>query len=204
MAGEGEEGVVERGAAERDVGDGHVRLVERADDPEQRGAGRDRGGDLERAGVAVGELGRERGDRPGGGVELVGAAQRDDHPLAADAGLELGRGAAGDHAPAVDHRDAVGEPVGLLEVLGGEEQRRAVVDELAQDGPEGVARVRVEPGRRLVEEQHGRRRDQAGREVEPAPHAAGVGAREAVAVGGEAEALEQLVRPLARGLAPSL
>ena len=57
----------------------------------------------------------------------VGVAEFDD--VAADAGLELVGGALGDDATAVEHRDAVGEPVGLLEVLGGEEDGRARVGE---------------------------------------------------------------------------
>ena len=48
------------------------------------------------------------------------------------------------------------------------------------------------PGGRLVEEQHRRARDERGREVEPAAHAAGVGLRHAVGGVGEVEALEQL------------
>ena len=43
--------------------------------------------------------------------------------------LSSSRRALGDHPPVVDDRDAVGELVGLLEVLGGEQHRRAVVDE---------------------------------------------------------------------------
>ena len=74
----------------------------------------------------------------------------------------------------------VGEPVGLLEVLGREHERRAVADELAEQRPEVVAALRVEPGGGLVEEQDGRDGDQARGEVEPAAHAAGVGAHQPV------------------------
>ena len=81
----------------------------------------------------------------------------------------------GDDAALVDDDDVVGELVGLLEVLRGQQQRRAVADQLAQHLPQLDAAARVEAGGRLVEEQHRRRRDQADREVEPAPHAAGVG-----------------------------
>ena len=54
--------------------------------------------------------------------------------------------------------------------------------------------ARVEPGRRLVEEQHRRAEHERGREVEPAAHAAGVGLRRPLGGLGELEALEQLVR----------
>ena len=61
----------------------------------------------------------------------VGVAQFDD--VAADARLELVGGALGDDAAAVEHGDAVGEPVGLLEVLRREEDGRAGVGERADD-----------------------------------------------------------------------
>ena len=54
---------------------------------------------------------------------------------AGDAPLELVGGALGDDPAVVEHRDPVGELVGLVEVLGGEEDRHAVGDELADDCP---------------------------------------------------------------------
>ena len=60
------------------------------------------------------------------------------------------------------------------------------------------SRARVEAGGRLVEEDHRRVGDQAGGEVEPPPHAAGVLLVEPVAGIGDAEALEQLVGAPAR------
>ena len=56
----------------------------------------------------------------------------------------------------------------------------------------------VEAGRRLVEEEHRRPRDERGGEVEPAAHAARVRAHEPVAGVGEVEVGEQLARALAR------
>ena len=53
----------------------------------------------------------------------------------------------------------------------------------------------VETGRRLVEEEHGRPRDEAGREVEPAAHAARVLLEHAVARVGRARTGEQLRPP---------
>ena len=90
-----------------------------------------------------------------------------------DRGLELGRRALGDLDATVDDRDPVGELVGLVEVLGGEQDRAAVGDQLADRGPHLAARARVETGGRLVEEDQRRPADQADREVEPAAHATG-------------------------------
>ena len=56
----------------------------------------------------------------------------------------------------------------------------------------------VEAGRRLVEEEHRRAGDERRGEVEPAAHAARVGAHEPVAGVGELEGGEQLARALAR------
>ena len=64
--------------------------------------------------------------------------------------------------------------------------------------PEAEARRRVEPGRRLVEEQDRRPVHERGREVEPAAHAARVGLERPVGGVGQAEALEQLGRPVLR------
>ena len=55
--------------------------------------------------------------------------------------------------------------------------------------------MRVEAGGRFVEEEDGRAVDERGRQVEPAPHPARVGAGHAVGGVGETEALEQLVGP---------
>ena len=56
--------------------------------------------------------------------------------------------------PSVDDADPVGELVGLLEVLGGEEDRHAELVVQPPDLlPDPGAAHRVEPGGRLVEEQ---------------------------------------------------
>src|SRR5690606_35370782 len=65
--------------------------------------------------------------------------------------------------------------------------------ELLDDVPHADAAARVEPGRRLVEEEYGRCRDERERVVEPAAHAARVCLR--LALGGidEVELLEQFL-----------
>ena len=101
-------------------------------------------------------------------------------------------------SPRSSTRDPVGELVGLLEVLGGEEDGHAAGHELADDRPHRAPAARVQPRRRLVEEDDPRVADERHRQVEPAPHAAAVGRGGAVGRVGEVEALEQLVGAPAR------
>ena len=65
--------------------------------------------------------------------------------------------------PGADDPDAVGELIGLLEVLGGQEDRRALVVELLDLLPDRLAADRVEAGGRLVEEEDARARGRAPR-----------------------------------------
>ena len=139
-------------------------------------------------GLAVGE----RAQRRGGGLDVGGGLDDDLEPLAADHRLQLRGRAVRDGAAVVEHDDVVGERVGLLEVLRRQQHRRPARDELADHVPELAPRARVEAGRRLVEEEHGRVGDEARGEVEPPPHAARVLLHEPVAGVGDAEALEQL------------
>jgi hypothetical protein len=101
-------------------------------------------------------------------------AQRELQARPADLPLQLRRGAAGDHPAVVDHHDLVGELVGLVEVLGRQQQRHAVGDELADHLPHPHPARRVQARRRLVEEQHGRPRHEAGGEVQAPAHPARV------------------------------
>ena len=110
-------------------------------------------------------------------------------PVVGDAPLELRRRALGDDAAAVEHGDAVGQPVGLLEVLGGEEHGHALAGEPGHRVPHRLAAARVEADGRLVEEHDRRAADQPGGEVEPAAHAAGVGADAPAAGVAELEAV---------------
>ena len=126
----------------------------------------------------------------------VGALGHDDvDAVAADAGLELGGRALGDDPSGVDDDDAVGELVGLVEVLGGEQDRRAAGDELADGGPHLPPVPGVESGGRLVQEQDPRRQDQGDGQVEPAPHPARVVLHRPVGGVGEAQPGQQLVGP---------
>jgi hypothetical protein len=75
-----------------------------------------------------------------------------------------------DHDPAVaDDRDALGEAVGLLEVMRGEQDRQPLaLGEPLELLPHRRARLRVEAGRRLVEKEDARAVHEAKRDVEPA------------------------------------
>ena len=101
-------------------------------------------------------------------------ADDDVDPVAAELVLELRRRALGDHAAVVDDRDPVGELVGLLEVLGGQQHGRPFVGERPHGAPHLVAPARVQARRRLVEEQDRGGEDKARGEVQPAPHPARV------------------------------
>ena len=161
-----QEDVVERRPAQADVVDGDARLVEVAHDLDQRLRAA-RGGTVSSrvCSSSVGLADADRRIRTRRARGDVGSVVDDDlDALAADLRLELVGRAAGDDLAVVDDRDRVGQLVGLLEVLGREQQRRALADEAADDVPHAQPAARVEAGRRLVEEQQPRPADQrAGR-----------------------------------------
>ncbi len=130
----------------------------------------------------------------GGAGRGAGLAQRDLETRPAGLRLQLGRGAAGDHAAVVDDDDPVGELVGLVEVLGREQQGDAVGDELSDHVPHPHPAGGVEAGRRLVEEQHRRSRHEAGGEIQAPAHPARVALQDPVGRVGEIELGEQLSR----------
>ena len=89
--------------------------------------------------------------------------------------FSVGRRALGDDVAVVDDPDAVGEHIGLLQVLRGQEDGHALLlREPADLAPERVPALRVEPGGRLVEEEDARVVHERQREVEAALHPAGV------------------------------
>src|SRR5207302_8134068 len=113
---------------------------------------------------------------------------------AADLGLEPFRRALRDDAAVVDDPDAIGEDVGLLQILRDQEHRNALVLRQPADlPPQRRAALDVEPGRRLVEQQDARAVHERQREVEAALHPTGIGADLAVRSLGQADAREQLV-----------
>ena len=95
-----------------------------------------------------------RGDGGRGRPASVAVVEAEGDQVAGELGLERRGGVVGDDAAVVDHHDPLGERVGLVEVVRGEHDRRAVLGAQAQDvllqvGPA----LRVEAGRRLVEEE---------------------------------------------------
>ena len=83
-------------------------------------------------------------------------------------------GAVGDDRAAGEDQDPVGQLLGLVQVVGGQQDRGVLqVGQAVHEVVELAPGVRVEPGGRLVEEQHLRPPDDADGHVEPAPLAAG-------------------------------
>src|ERR1035437_391281 len=102
-------------------------------------------------------------------------------------GLELLAGAQRSHLAQVHDRDAITMALRLLQIMGGEEQGRAIVGpQINEMFPNRVARNRVQPDGRLIEEEHPRSMQCGLGDLQPADHAAGVLAHQAAAVGGQA------------------
>jgi hypothetical protein len=131
----------------------------------------------------------ERRDR--GGV----VRRLDLHPIASHAGLQCGRRVENDDPAGVDDGDAV-RVLSLVHVVRGQEDRDVVAPlQLFDVGPDVRACLRVEPDRRLVEEQHARRVQEAPGDLEPPHHPAGERHDLAVPPFGEADHRQDLVDP---------
>src|SRR6059058_182977 len=193
-AGLRQEDVVERGLVELEVGDLDTRGVERPDDVREIGlAGAEADADaLDRyAGIAEA---REDLRQP---RRLIGIVRNRLDGRPADLGLELVGRPFGDDVTVVDDSDPVREHICLLEVLRGQEDGYRVLPREPGDlVPEGRPALNVEPGRRLIEEEHARPVDERHRQVEPALHPARIAAY--LAVGGvcQPDPRDQLVRTL--------
>ena len=94
---------------------------------------------------------RGRGSRQRS-VRWSGSSSRDVERAGADRRLQLRGRALGDHLAVIDHGDALGQLVGLVEVLRAEEDRGALLGQRPDDAPDLVARARIEARRGLVEE----------------------------------------------------
>ena len=137
--------------------------------------------------------GRQR--RKGAGCAGVGHRQRYLDVRAPARLLELLRRPFGDYLAVVDDHDAVGQSVGLVEVLRGQQDRDPPTGKGLDDVPRPLAARRIQPGRRLVEEEHRRPRHQRCCQVEPAAHATGVALDDPVGRVGQAELGQQFGRP---------
>ena len=98
----------------------------------------------------------------------------------------------------VNHRDAIGKLVGLLEVLRGQQHRCPLMDEPSDRAPDLIAAARVQPSSGLVKEEHPGATDQARCKVEPSSHPARVGPGRPIGGVREIEAIKQLPCLLAR------
>ena len=116
----------------------------------------------------------------------------DDKRWHADLTLERCWSSFGHKATTVDDADSTGELIGLFEVLGGEEDRRAVFGvQAAHLIPNGGARKWVKACRRLVKEEDLRLVDQRECEVKTAAHPTRVGPDTAVGGVGDVNLFEE-------------
>ena len=95
----------------------------------------------------------------------------------------------------IDDDDAIGQLVRLLQVLGGEQQGHSLGHQFPDDVPHAQPAGGVQPGGRLVEEEHGGPGNQAGGQVQAAPHAAGISLHDSIGGVRELEAGQQLLGP---------
>ena len=203
--GEGEEHLVEGGLAQAEVVDPDPGPEQALGDQDHRlhapagGAGDGAGGGVDHdveAGDVVDDAGRLG--------QPVGVGHHHPHLVAADGALEGAGVAPGDDLAVVDDDDVVGQALGLVEVLGGEHDGGAPVDEGVDHGPQLGPGPGVEAGGGLVEEEHAGAGHEGGGQVEPAPHAARVAGDDPVGGLGEGEVVEQDRGPLGRLLAAEL
>jgi hypothetical protein len=190
LAGEGEEDVVEVGRVDRQLADFDGCVLEPVQQRPQR-LDAAVAGDLEGERLVVAH---RLPEHAGGRLQPVRVGEPEADVAAGDAALELVRGALGDQPAVVEQRDPVGELVGLLEVLRGEEDGGPAGHQLADELPHGAAAARVQAGGGLVQEDDPRVADQGHRQVEPPLHPAGVGAGRLPAGVGQVELVEQLGR----------
>src|ERR1017187_3613566 len=112
---------------------------------------------------------------------------------AAQRGLEFFAGAKGIQFAQVHDRDAITMALSLLQVMGREEQRCAIVGpQINEMFPNRVARNGVQPNRRLIQEEHPRPMQRGLGDFQAADHSAGVLPHQAFAVGSQAHELQCL------------
>ena len=140
----------------------------------------------------------DAGDVGQGGQRSAGVAiDAGDDDVVPDAALQVCRCALGDEAALVQNADPVRELVGLLEVLGRQEDRHP---QLGVESPNlfphpGPAH-RVQPGRWLVEKEDLRVVHQGGRQVEAPPHPSRVRADRPAESVADVDQLCELAEPL--------
>ena len=137
--------------------------------------------------------------RPASGATSSCCAGREaqlDHLLGGVRLDQLARRALGGEAPLVHDDQPVAELLGLVHVVGGDDQRDPVLLEPVEAVPEQVAGLGVEPGGRLVEDQQVGIGDERPGDGEPPLHAARQRVDPVVGPLGQLGELEQLLGPL--------
>ena len=114
----------------------------------------------------AGSSGRSPSDRPAGSAKRISAGRRSRPP--SSSGAPEGDDLAGAH-----DRDAVGEVLRLVHVMGGQEDRLAELAQRADRRPRLAARRGVKAGGRLVEEDQVGIADERESEIEPPALTAG-------------------------------
>jgi len=107
----------------------------------------------------------------------------------------VGRSARGDYQAVAEHRDPVRQRSRLVQVVGGEQDRDPAAGQGADHVPERAPGLRVEPGRRLVEEQQLGAADEAERDVKPPLLAAGQRADPRPGLAGQPDQVDHLGGP---------
>jgi hypothetical protein len=92
----------------------------------------------------------------------------------------------------VEHRDPVGEPIGLVQVPGGQEDRDAIGHQLADDVPHRAAAAWIQSRRRLVQKDDLGVADQGHRQIQLPAHAPGVGRHQLLRRLDQLEPLQQV------------
>ena len=195
-----QEDVVQRGPRDRDRADLDVGGVQPADDLRDRGRAVL---DEERERVLLGDHAIQAGKLADHllGALGVGTVELDRDHVLADLGLQALRASpAATISPCIDDREPLAELVGLLQVLGGEEDRRAASALMLRTSSQTVSR---EAGSRPVvgssRKSTLRLVDERARQVEPPLHPAGVGLGAPVGGVGQPDQLEQLGGALTTG-----
>lgn len=134
----------------------------------------------------------------------IGGGELQPDMAARDEALELARRALGDDPATVKDRDPVGELVGLLQILGSEEDRDALGRQSADRIPHGAPAARIQTGRGVVEEDHPRGADERHGQIQPPSHPAGVGRHRLAGGVGQVEHVEQLAHPASPRLATQM
>jgi porphobilinogen synthase len=104
----------------------------------------------------------EEGDE--GGLEVAAGSLR---RLPADGLAQLVRRAVEEALAVGEDKQALPIPLRLLDVMGGEDHRRAALGEPRDKLPKPRPLTRIEPYARLVQQQHNRARQQANRNIDP-------------------------------------